>query len=298
MTKATLDIAEYVRSRSLLIEQQLDKLIPLMEVPYRQLFEAARYSLLGGGKRLRPLLALAITEALGGTLEKALPAVCALELVHVYSLIHDDLPCMDDDDFRRGKPSLHKAYPEALAVLTGDFLLTYSFEILANDPLLTNEQKVKLIVSLSKHAGSEGMIVGQVLDIQAEGQEIDLSHLHLIHAKKTGALFIASAEFGGILANATEFDMNTLRQYSKDLGLAFQIMDDILDVTSSCQKHGKAVGSDAINEKTTFVTLMGIQKSQTYIDTLYNSAIKALNCLNGDTEILEGLTSRILNRNP
>lgn len=203
------------------IDQTLDQLIPPTKEP---LFEAAHYSL-EGGKRLRPLLTLAIVETFGQPIEKALHPACALEMIHTYSLIHDDLPCMDDDDFRRGKPSLHKAYPESHAVLTGDFLLTYAFEVLANAPLLSDTQKNRLIAVLALRSGSQGMIGGQVLDIA--GGSTNLEHLLQMHAKKTGALITAACEFGGIITEQTDLaPFQTIGEY---LGLAYQIVDDILD---------------------------------------------------------------------
>lgn len=185
------------------------------------LFEAAHYSL-EGGKRLRPLLTLAIVEAYDQPIENALRPACALEMIHTYSLIHDDLPCMDDDDFRRGKPSLHRAYPESHAVLTGDFLLTYAFEVLASAPHLTDSQRTHLIATLARQSGSQGMIGGQILDI--EGKTTDFMQLH---AKKTGALITAACEFGGIIAGQT--DLTPFQTIGQSLGLAYQIVDDILD---------------------------------------------------------------------
>lgn len=198
------------------IDQTLQQLLPPTE---NSLFEAAHYSL-EGGKRLRPLLTLAIAP-----LEKALHPACALEMIHTYSLIHDDLPCMDDDDFRRGKPSLHKAYPESHAVLTGDFLLTYAFEVLANAPHLSDTQKNRLIATLALRSGSHGMIGGQVLDM-TEGNQ-NLEQLLKMHAKKTGALITAACEFGGIIAD--QADLTPFQAIGEYLGLAYQIVDDILD---------------------------------------------------------------------
>lgn len=291
-----VDISRYLIDTGSLIEEQLDRLIPEKDVPYRSLLRAARYSLLGGGKRLRPILTLATTEAFKGDLNAALAPACALEMIHTYSLIHDDLPCMDNDDFRRGKPSLHKAFPEGHAVLAGDFLLTHAFAVLADAPALSAEQKVSLVAILSKHAGGEGMIAGQILDVEAVGVEIDLEALQLIHQKKTGALIVASVEFGGIISHATGEQMEILRKFGQEIGLAFQIVDDILDVTASQEKHGKAVASDVTNDKSTYVTLLGLQKSQALAETLFQSAIKRLNQLPVNAALLTNLAKLIVNR--
>lgn len=270
------DIASYLKARGHLVEQQLDRLIPEHHSPYQHLFEAARYALLGAGKRIRPILTLATVEMLGGNIELALTPACTLEIVHTYSLIHDDLPCMDDDDFRRGKLTVHKRYSDGHAVLTGDYLLTYAFEILASYPHLPAEKKVKLIATLAKRIGADGMIGGQVMDVACEGKKISLDTLRLLHRNKTGALIMASVEFGGILANANELQMEHLRQFGESIGLAFQIVDDILDVTSSQAKHGRMVASDVINEKSTYVTLLGLEQSQAYAQECYTKAVKSL----------------------
>lgn len=289
-------LQDYLAAQCLRIEEELSRLIPEKLVPYHSLFEAARYSLLGGGKRLRPILALAAAEALGGSIEKALTPSCALEMIHTYSLIHDDLPCMDDDDFRRGKPSLHKAYPEGHAVLAGDFLLTYAFDILANDPRLTEQERLQLIQVLAKRSGAEGMIGGQVMDVAAEEQNITLDVLEKIHHLKTGAMIIASLEFGAITANASLKDRACLAQFGKDIGLAFQIVDDILDVTNSEAKHGRKVASDQINGKTTYVSLLGLEKSKIYAHELTKKAIEALKSIDGDTTLLSEIALSAVNR--
>lgn len=289
-------LEKYLTSRCTMIEQQLSKIVPEQNVPYQVLFQAARYSLLGGGKRLRPILALATVESLGGDVEKALSAVCTLEMVHTYSLIHDDLPCMDDDDFRRGKPSLHRAFPEGQAVLAGDFLLTHAFAVLAHDPHLTDAQKVQLIGILSKRAGGDGMIGGQVMDLESEGRQIDLDRLRQIHMCKTGAMITASIEFGGVLAKATDKQMALLRHFGQEIGLAFQIVDDVLDITASKEKHGKSTASDIANDKATYVSLMGIEQARKMAKELMHSAKNTLSQLSTDTDLLADLAQLIVNR--
>lgn len=290
------DIAQYLQNQNQLIEEELNRLVPFHHGPYQQLFESARYSLLGGGKRLRPIITLATTTTLEGDPQLALSPACALELIHTYSLIHDDLPCMDDDDYRRGKLTVHKKYSEGHAVLTGDFLLTYAFEILATNPKLTNDQKVKLISILAKRSGSHGMIGGQVMDVAAEGKSINLETLALIHHNKTGALITASVEFGGIIANASETHMDYLRQFGENIGLAFQIVDDILDVTSSQNKHGRSIASDILNEKCTYVSLLGVDRSKAYAQECYEKALRALKQLPYSSSLLINLADFIISR--
>lgn len=289
------DISSYIQSRAELIEQQLNDLIPSYRCPYQHLFEAAQYSLLGGGKRLRPILTLATTEMLNSQIELALIPACALEMIHTYSLIHDDLPCMDNDDYRRGKLTVHRKYSEGHAVLTGDYLLTYAFEVLASHTSLPSEKKIKLITTLAKKSGAEGMIGGQVMDIAYEGKKIPIETLRLLHRHKTGALITAAIEFGGIIANATDLEMMHLRSFGENIGLAFQIVDDILDVTSSHVKHGRKIASDVINEKTTYVTLIGLENSQACAQEFYNQAVKSIKNF-PRSSILIGLADYMINR--
>lgn len=270
------DLPTYLRTQSELIELHLEKLIPARHGATQQLFEAARYAVLGGGKRLRPILTLATVDMLGGSIEAALTPACAVEMIHCYSLIHDDLPCMDDDDYRRGKLTVHRRYNEGHAVLTGDFLLTYAFDVLASCPLLTPEKKVQLMAILAKKSGAEGMIGGQVMDIASEGQKITLDTLQLLHRQKTGALLTAAIEFGGIVSNASPSQLEHLRAFGENIGLAFQIVDDILDVTSSEAKHGRAVSSDVANGKSTYVTLLGLEQAKAYAQQFYQQALQAL----------------------
>jgi len=292
----TTDIVHYLHAQGQIIEQELDRLVPLQSGPYQQLFESSRYALLGGGKRLRPILTLTTARMLEGDPHLALTPACTLELIHSYSMIHDDLPCMDNDDFRRGKLTVHKKYSEGHAVLTGDFLLTYAFEVLATHPHLSAEKKVQLIATLAQRSGSDGMIGGQVMDLAYEGQKVSLDNLRLLHRNKTAALITAAIEFGGIIANATLIQLDHLRQFGEAIGLAFQIIDDILDVTSSHTKHGKAVASDIINEKSTYVSLLGIEQAQAYAQNLYNQAIHSLKPLPYDTSLLVGHADFLLSR--
>lgn len=285
-----MDLNAYLAKQSLRVENYLTTLFEEHSLPYNTLFKAARYSLLSGGKRLRPILALATTETLGGNIETAIRPACALECIHTYSLIHDDLPCMDDDDFRRGKPSLHKVFPEGHAVLTGDFLLTHAFDILANDSNLNVEKKLKLISILSNRSGGHGMIAGQVMDLEAEGQEINLEHLRLIHSKKTGAMITASIEFGGVIVGAPPSHMGLLRQFGEEIGLAFQIVDDILDAT-----EGKK-GSDVAKDKATYVAILGLERSRALAEQALGAALAALKKLPQDTSLLKQLAQHLVHR--
>ncbi len=248
-----------------LIEQRLGELIPSRNDP---LILAARYSLLAPGKRLRPQLVLAAAEAFGAKAEIALDPACAVEMVHTYSLIHDDLPCMDDDDLRRGVPSLHKVYGEAIALLTGDYLLTYAFEVLSKAPCLSAEQRLELIQTLAYAGGSEGMIGGQAIDIASEGVEIDQEKLIKMHEGKTAALLAASLTCGAIVANASEEEKSKMHVIGMEIGLAYQILDDILDATQTTEKLGKPAGSDAKKNKPTAVSVYGLEGSRKKLEDI------------------------------
>lgn len=270
----TEDLQIFIQSYKPQIEAELQKLFPFSNTPQEKLFEAARYTLFTGGKRLRPLLVLAAVKTCRGKVEEAFLPACAIELIHTYSLVHDDLPCMDNDDFRRGKPTLHKQYDEATALLTGDYLLTYAFELLAKSPHLDAEQKVSLIETLASAAGSYGMIGGQVLDIW--GKIADLKFLENIYLRKTADLISASLCFGGIISHVSFEMLHTLKQFGQEIGLAFQIVDDIIDVTSPQKKHGRAISSDSENGKVTYVSLMGKEKAQELAFILFEQSLKRL----------------------
>jgi len=253
--------------------------------PYRHLFEAARYALLSGGKRLRPVLTMFMTEMLGGDVEATLVPACAVEMIHTYSMIHDDLPCMDDDGVRRGKPTLHVVYDEAHAVLTGDFLLTLAFQVISEEKNLTLEQRIQMIQVLSKASAAHGLIGGQVVDLLDGSKNLeDLKHLHL---NKTGALFRAAAEIGAIAADATEQERQHIHYFGETLGLAYQVLNDILDVSASQELRGTEVSSDVKNGKVTYVTLLGIEKAQKEFDQLMASCLDILTKLPGDHALLE-----------
>lgn len=267
-------------------------MIQAKNVPYKHLFDAARYSLLGGGKRIRPLLALLTTQMLGGSSDAALLPACCIELIHTYSMIHDDLPCMDDDDIRRGKPTLHRVYNEGHAVLTGDYLLTLPFELIARDHSLSPPQKVSLIQVLSEAAGPHGLIGGQVVDLL--NQSNSLEELRQLHLQKTGALFIAAVDMGAILADAPPATRKQLKQFSQNFGLAFQILNDILDISSSDKLRGTEISSDVKNGKKTYVTINGMDRARTELKGYINQCLKALEGFDKNAEQLREFVTECL----
>ncbi len=237
----------------------LEKLLETKESEQELLYQAARYAVLGDAKRIRPSLCISVASMLGASIDKALQPAAAIELVHCYSLIHDDLPAMDNDDFRRGKPTVHKAFPESIAILAGDYLLTFAFELLACAPHLDDPCKIRLIRLLSHCAGGEGMVGGQVRDINSENKQLNIEELKQLHQRKTGKLIEASILFGAILGEADATTYQKLKEIAEAFGLLFQIADDIIDVVDSRNKHGKAVSSDQANQKTTYVSLLGLE---------------------------------------
>lgn len=285
-----------LKNRLTLIEERLNELVPdQTEQVQGELYQAARYSLFTGGKRLRPVFALATCVAVGGDEEKALAPACALEMIHTYSLIHDDLPCMDNDDLRRGKPTLHKVYPEGLALLAGDFLLTRAFEVVADAPNLSDELKLKLVQILARRSGGDGMIGGQVIDIDPQQQTLNLPALEKMHRLKTGALICGSIEFGALIGGATPPLLQQLTRFGEKIGLAFQVIDDVIDVVSPEAKHGKP--SDQANHKTTYVTLLGVEGAKRTAEQLMDEAIKIVRALPIDSSELIELAEFVAKRN-
>lgn len=281
------------------VEQHLIKSLPLKQGRYDNLISSMEYSLSAGGKRIRPILLLEFCRVCCGEYEKAIPFASAIETVHTYSLIHDDLPCMDDDELRRGKPSNHIKFGEAIALLAGDALLNLAFETMLSEEALNlvgAEVAAKAAKILADASGSKGMIAGQVIDIESEGKDIPLEILKEMDLKKTGALIVAAAKMGCIIAKASEKEINAAEKYAKNLGLAFQVVDDILDVTSSSEVLGKKVGSDETNSKSTYVSLLGLEKSKEIALELTEKAIDALNELSGDTALLKELALSLINR--
>jgi geranylgeranyl diphosphate synthase, type II len=270
----------------------------LARIPWGKdtLSESMSYSLVGGGKRIRPVLALASAEAVGGNPEKILPAAVALELIHTYSLIHDDLPAMDNDDYRRGRLSNHKVFGEANAILAGDGLLTYAFEFLADPVLGQSEKQLRVIREVAAAAGKCGMVGGQVLDVAGEGKQLTLAEIEEIHKAKTGALLTVSARLGGILAGGSEQQVKALTDYAQALGLAFQIKDDILDVVGNSETLGKPAGSDLRQGKSTYVSLLGLEDAKVQLHAQIQKAQSALKLLGETSTFLSELAVYIEQR--
>lgn len=265
--------------------------------PQAKVLEAMRYSLEAGGKRIRPLLVLAFCRACGGDVQKALKPALAIEMIHTYSLIHDDLPAMDDDDYRRGRLSCHKAFDEATAILAGDALNVLPFELLSTDTTLPAETRVSLIAELANAAGAEGMIGGQVIDIANETRtDVDQNNLVNMYAHKTGALIRVACTMGCMVAGANDKMLTAATEYAQRLGLAFQIVDDILDVTGTPELLGKPIGSDAAHHKTTFVTLLGLEGAKAEASRLTEEALRLLEDI-PEHQFLTDLTEALLNRN-
>lgn len=275
-----------------MINEALEKYLPESD---DIVSEAMKYSVRNGGKRIRPMLTLEFCRACGADPEKALPFACAVEMIHTYSLIHDDLPCMDDDDFRRGKPSCHIAFGEANALLAGDALLTLAFETAVKADVAA-ENVVRAVKELSYSAGILGMVGGQVLDLQNENKALTLAELEQIHNLKTGELIRVACVLGCVAAGADEEKIKSAEAYARGIGLTFQIVDDILDVTSDAETLGKPIGSDAENKKTTYVSLLGIEKSKEVAAELTQKAKEALAVYEENTEALSELADNLLIR--
>ncbi|XP_010437301.1 PREDICTED: heterodimeric geranylgeranyl pyrophosphate synthase large subunit 1, chloroplastic [Camelina sativa] len=274
-SSSSFDFMSYIITKAESVNKALDSSVPLRE-PLK-IHEAMRYSLLAGGKRVRPVLCIAACELVGGDESVAMPAACAVEMIHTMSLIHDDLPCMDNDDLRRGKPTNHKVYGEDVAVLAGDALLSFAFEHLASatSPEVSPVRVVRAVGELAKAIGTEGLVAGQVVDISSEGldlNDVGLEHLEFIHLHKTAALLEASAVLGAIVGGGSDDEIERLRKFARCIGLLFQVVDDILDVTKSSQELGKTAGKDLIADKLTYPKIMGLEKSTEFAEKLNREA--------------------------
>lgn len=274
--KAQFNLSAYLQEYQSLVEAALNQGIRV--VYPEKIYEAMRYSLLAGGKRLRPILCLATCEMAGGTVDMAMPTACALEMIHTMSLIHDDLPAMDNDDYRRGKLTNHKVYGEDIAILAGDGLLSYAFEFVAVNTLNVPAARVlQVIAKLGRAVGAAGLVGGQVVDLESEGKaDVSLETLNFIHNHKTAALLESSVVCGGILAGMQESDLQRLSHFSQNIGLAFQIIDDILDITATQEQLGKTAGKDLQAQKVTYPSLWGIKESKNQAQQLITAAIAQL----------------------
>lgn len=289
----------YLQERVQLTESALDRFLPSAETLPVSLHESMRYSVFAGGKRIRPILMMAACEAVGGTPQQVLPAACAIEMIHSYSLIHDDLPAMDDDDLRRGKPTNHKVFGEAKAILAGDGLLTEAFILLSSPdvwPGLAAEKRNEIIHLLARNAGSRGMVGGQVVDMESEGQEIDLPTLEYIHTHKTGALILTAIEIGAIIGGADQQQRRALCRYGEAAGLAFQVADDVLDIVADQQQLGKDVGSDQQRGKVTYPALLGLDGARNRARELRDLASSSLEIFAESARPLREIASYIVDR--
>ena len=291
-----MDLKQYLARRQKQIERALDRSLPRASVKPATIHKAMRYSLFAGGKRLRPILCLAAAEACGGEIEAALPSACAMECIHTYSLIHDDLPSMDNDDFRRGRPTCHKVFGDGIAVLAGDALLTIAFEIAASTQPTRRYDLKQIISEIAVAAGSRKLIAGQVADLEAEGQPITRSGLRYIHENKTAAMLIASVRLGAMSANATAKQLEAISTFGAALGLAFQVIDDILDVTQTSEKLGKSAGKDLTAQKATYPAAIGLEKSRREAQRLTRAAHDALVVFGAMAETLHRLANYLLDR--
>lgn len=277
-----------------LVENSLPSFLPSALNGQDEVVEAMKYSLTNGGKRLRPVLTLEFCKACGGDRHDAIEAACAVEFIHTYSLIHDDLPCMDNDDYRRGKPSCHKEFSEDIALLAGDGLLTHAFQIVS-DSDMSDSAKAKAVSLLAENAGVGGMLGGQVLDLKYEIGNPTVKELLTVHKMKTGALIAAACIMGCIAAGADSAKIAAASRFAYYIGIAFQIKDDILDVVGSSDKLGKPIGSDADNNKTTYVTKVGLTKAQSDVELLTQKGLKELEVFE-DSEFISMLADRLINR--
>jgi len=291
-----VDLKAYLLVRQKEVDRALHGFLPKTSVRPSTIHRAMRYSLFAGGKRLRPILCLAAAEACGGLAKSALPLACALECIHTYSLIHDDLPSMDNDDFRRGRATCHKVFGDGIAVLAGDALLTIAFEIAAEAKAWPRYDLRAIFREISVTAGSQRLVAGQVADLEGEGKRISRSQLRYIHENKTAALLTTSVRLGAMSANATPPHLCAISEFGRALGLAFQVIDDILDVTQTSEKLGKSAGKDVAAHKATYPSVLGLEKSRAEAGRLTRRAHAALRPLGKKAETLRALATYLLER--
>jgi len=290
------DLPAYLAARTAAVNTALDQFLPRATAKPATIHKAMRYSLFAGGKRLRPALCLAAATACGGGEADAMPLACAVECIHTYSLIHDDLPAMDNDDFRRGKPTNHKVFGEGIAVLAGDALLTQAFEIAAQCRGWERYSHRDVVLEVARASGSLQLVAGQVADLEAEGKKISASQLRYIHERKTSALLCCSVRLGGMSANCSPAQLQALTEFGYRVGLAFQIIDDILDVTQTSEQLGKTAGKDTNAQKATYPAIVGMEKSRKIAAGLTDGAFAALKVFRGQAVALEALATHLLQR--
>lgn len=291
-----MDIKEIITEKADIINKVLRGYTEHENNPQSLIYEAMNYSLFAGGKRIRPVIMLLVCDMLSGDENEVMPFACAMEMIHTYSLIHDDLPAMDNDDYRRGKLTNHKKYGEAIAILAGDALLNKAFETVTSAVYKDSSRAIKAMSVLSKSSGTEGMIGGQTVDIESEGKKISPDELLYLHSLKTGAIIRSSGVIGAIMAGAGDDEIKAVDEYCKNFGIAFQIQDDLLDILGNEEILGKATGSDSANEKTTFVTLYGIEESKKAVDSYTEKACSALDVFGSKAQQLKALAYLLINR--
>ncbi len=292
----SFDLQSYLGRQTAALDQAINHFLPPASAKPATLHRAMRYSLFAGGKRIRPALCLAAAEACGGPWEEALPLACAVECLHTYSLIHDDLPAMDNDDLRRGKPTNHKVFGEGMAILAGDALLTETFAIAAQCQGWPRYNHQDIILELARAAGSRQLIAGQAADLEGEGKKISAGHLRYIHERKTSALLCCAVRLGGMSANCAPDRLQALTDFGHNVGLAFQIIDDILDVTQTSGQLGKTAGKDTAAGKATYPSIVGLEKSRKIAGQLTARAFRALRIFKGKAPALEALAEYLLKR--
>jgi len=293
-------LGTYLDARKKAVDEALKRYMPGEDNYPPVIFKALRYSLFAGGKRIRPILCLASAEAVGGNIESILPVACALELIHTYSLIHDDLPAMDDDDYRRGMHTSHKVFGEDIAILAGDAMLTEAFHLMSDRGLMekiASEKLISVIHDIAEAAGCFGMVGGQVVDVQSEGKRVETEILNFIHTRKTGAMITAAVKAGAVLANAGEAELHALASYGRHVGLAFQIADDILNVEGDQKLMGKGTGSDIKRGKVTYPALVGMAASRRKAGDLIEGALSAIKEFDHRAEPLRMIAAYIVERN-
>lgn len=296
-SQSALNLDQQLAGSRALVELELNRLLPLANTPPEKVHQAIRWSVFAGGKRFRPALLIATGQVFGAPVELLLKTACAFEMIHTYSLIHDDLPAMDDDDLRRGRPTCHVRFDEATAILAGDGLQTLAFRTISHDEDLDAATRVKLIKELANASGTpDGMVGGQALDIAGEARVVTSKELEVIHRLKTGALIIAAARSGAIIGAARDSELNTITDYSSQLGLLFQITDDLLDVTATAEDLGKTPGKDARSLKATYPGLYGVEETKQAANRAHATACEALTRIDRPTDTLRGIADFILNR--
>jgi len=294
--KGSFDLEQFLAVSTASVNQALDKFLPSEKTKPATIHKAMRYSLFAGGKRMRPAVCLAAAAACGGSEIDAMPLACAVECIHTYSLVHDDLPAMDNDDYRRGKLTNHKVFGDGIAVLAGDALLTQAFEIAAQAKGWLRYSHQDLILEIAHASGSLQLIAGQVADIEGEGKKTSVDQLRYIHERKTSALLCCSVRLGGMSANCTPAQLKALTDFGYNVGLAFQVIDDILDVTQTSEQLGKTAGKDTKAQKATYPSIVGLNKSRKIAEQLTDKAFASLKIFKGKAEALEGLAEFLLKR--